>query len=148
MHENASYLVLILRIIEKDLFLADGTQSKYGQVMYVSFEPVVLDKGLLQREQLVLRKVEHFPAFGTYEMVVPAVLFGVIADDAISDADLGRQAKLFQQLKRAIDSRNIGVGVFFPQPLEYFLCADVPFSAVKRVHHHDALGRETITFCL
>ena len=116
--------------------------------MDISFEPMVLVKRIFQRDQLFLRKIEHFPAFGAYEMVVPAVFFGVIADNPITCADLGRQAEFLQQLKRAVNSGDIGIRVFFPQPLEYFLCADVPFGAVKSIQHHYALGRETITFGL
>ena len=113
--------------------------------MDISLEPMVLVKGIFQRDQLFLWKVEHFPAFGAYEMVVSAVFFGVIADNPITYADFGRQAEFLQQLKRAVNSGDIGIRVFFPQPLEYFLGADVPFSAVKSIQHHYALGRETIT---
>ena len=74
-----------------------------------------------------------------------AVFFGVIADNPIAHADFSRQAKFLEQLKRTVNRGYIGVWVFFPHPLEYFLCADVPFGAVKRIHHHYALGRETIT---
>jgi hypothetical protein len=116
--------------------------------MDISFEPMVLGKGIFQRNQLYLWKVEHFPAFGAYEMVVSAVFFGVIADNPVTYADLGRQAEFLQQLKRAVNSGDIGVRVFFTHPLEYFLCTDVPFSAVKRIHYHYALGRETITLGL
>ena len=77
---------------------------------------------------------------------MPAVFFGVVADDTVADADLSRQAELFKQLQSAVYRGDIGIGVFFLQPLEYLLCADVPFSAVKRIHYHYALGRKTITF--
>lgn len=79
---------------------------------------------------------------------MPAVFFGVVADDTISNADLSRQSELFQQLKRAVNRGDIGVRIFFPETFEYILGADMPFGAVKRVHHHYALGRETITFGL
>jgi hypothetical protein len=140
--------VLIKKNTDRGLLPAGGTKSEYGQVMYVSFKPMVLDEGLLQRYQLVLGKVEHFATPGTYQVVMPAVFPGVIADDAVADADFSRQTQLFQELKRAVNGRDIGVRVFFLQPLEYFLCADVPFSAMERIHHHNALGCKAITFGL
>ena len=79
---------------------------------------------------------------------MPAVFFGVVADDTVANLDLSRQAELFKQLQGAVDRGDIGIRVFFPQPLKYLLCTDMPFSTVKRIHYHYALGRKTITFGL
>ena len=97
------------------------TEPEDSQIGTIGFESMIFNQRVFQRLEVRFRQIDHAAAFGADQMVVPAVLPGMVTYNAVTYAYFRRQPESFQQLKRAIDRRNIGVGIFLPNTLRKFL---------------------------
>jgi hypothetical protein len=111
----------------------------------IGFKPVVFNEGLLKRLEVGFRQIQHAAAFGTDQVVMPAIFPGMVTHYAVTHAYFGRQSELFQKFKRAVDRGNIGVGVFLTNTLENLLCADMAFGPMKRIDYHYTLRGKTVS---
>jgi hypothetical protein len=96
--------------ISNSLFMAITTVPHNGQMPKVSDEPIFPEQCILEGTQKGLIKVNYGTTLATNEVMMMAFFGGMVPDPSSPQVGLGDHAKPFQEVKGAVDSRDIYIG--------------------------------------
>jgi hypothetical protein len=124
----------------KKLLPARFASTENCQMPEISLEAVFFYKCLLQRDKQRLIQFQPGTTFVTDQMMMVALISVMICDAAISHVSHSYQVKLLQQIKSAVNSGYIYVGIAGMYPPIYILSADMISALSDYLEHHQPLG--------